>query len=105
MSFGKMAEREILKAQAVGLLNQLEGAGKPLPNRANEDVVGVGMRIMAQAGFVPREFQLKKAVDAQLLVLQATADPCQRKLEMKKLADFQLRLEIEREARRKFFVL
>ena len=103
MSFGKMAERQILKAQTEGSLDQLEGAGEPLPNRPNEDAVGVGMRIMAQSGFVPREFELKKAVDAQLLVLQATVGPSQRRLEMKRLADLQLRLEIEREARRRFF--
>lgn len=103
MSFGNLAERQILKAQAEGALNDLEGAGKPLPRRPNEDVIGVGMRIMAQAGFVPREFELKKAVDAQLLALQRTADPLKRKQEMKKLADLQLRLDIEQEARRKFF--
>lgn len=103
MSFGNLAERQILKAQAKGSLDNLEGAGKPLPKRPNEDAVGVGMRIMAQAGFVPREFELKKAVDKQFLVLQATIDPTKRKLEMKKLADLQLRHDIEREARRKFF--
>ncbi|KPN63526.1 protein of unknown function [Aliiroseovarius crassostreae] len=103
MSSGNLAEQQILKAQAEGKLNDLEGAGKPLPNRPSEDAIGVGMRIMAQAGFVPREFELKKAVDAQLLVLQGTTDPLQRKQEMKKLADLQLRHAIEREARRKFF--
>lgn len=102
MSFSKLAERQILKAQAEGSLDNLEGAGKPLPDRPNEDVVGVGMRIMAQAGFVPREFELKKAVDAQLSLLKKTTDPLLRKQEMKKLADLQLRHEIEREARRKF---
>lgn len=103
MSFGNLAERQILKAQAEGSLKGLKGEGEPLPVRAYEDAIGVGMRIMAQAGFVPREFQLKKAMDAQLLVLQQTTDPLRRKQEMKKLADLQMRHAIEREARQKFF--
>lgn len=103
MSFGNLAERQILKAQAEGSLKDLKGEGEPLPVRAYEDAIGVGMRIMAQAGFVPREFQLKKAMDAQLLVLQQTTDPLRRKQEMKKLADLQMHHAIEREARQKFF--
>lgn len=102
MSIDKLAENQIRKAMAAGVLDHLEGEGKPLPDRPPEDVIGIGMRIMAQAGVVPREFALKKEVDAQLEVLRAETDPAKRKAEMKKLADIQLRLEIEREARRRF---
>ncbi|MBL3596658.1 DUF1992 domain-containing protein [Rhodovulum sulfidophilum] len=101
--FDKLAERQILKAQAEGALDHLEGEGKPLSVRPHEDAVGIGMRIMAEAGMLPREFELKKAVDKQFLVLQATTGALERKAEMKKLADLTLRLEIEREARRSFF--
>ena len=97
-----LAEAQIRKAQAEGTLDKLEGEGKPLPKRDPEDVVGIGMRIMAEAGVVPREIQLKKQIAEQLTVLKATTDPAARKVEMAKLADLQFHLAIEQEARRKF---
>ena len=42
------------------------------------------------------------AAGAQRLFLQQTTDPEARNREMKKLADLDLRLSIEQEARRKF---
>lgn len=62
-----------------------------------------GFRIMADAGVLPREIELKKAVDAQPKILTQTTDPVARKREMAKLADLQLRLSIEQEARRKYY--
>lgn len=103
MKFSALVERQIQKARLGGQLEGLKGEGRPLPERPPEDAVAIGMRIMAEAGVLPREFELKKAVDAQALVLKATTDPAARKREMAKLADLQLRLDIEREARRKFY--
>lgn len=102
MKFGNLAERQILKAKAEGRLESLEGEGKPLPDRPADSAEAAGLRIMAQAGVVPKEFELKKAVEAQLKAVQAS-EGADRKREMAKLADLQLRLAIEQEARRKFY--
>lgn len=98
-----LAERQILKAQADGVFDHLEGAGKPLPERPYEDATGIALRMMAEAGVVPREFELKKAIDAQRAVVATLTDPERRKAAMKKLAELQLRHDIEREARRRFY--
>ncbi|SFJ99811.1 protein of unknown function [Pseudovibrio ascidiaceicola] len=104
MSFKNLAERQILKAQAEGQLDNLEGEGKPLPARAPGSLdTAAGMRIMADAGAVPREIELKKEIDAQRLVVQKAEGTPDWKVAMAKLADLQLRHAIEQEARRKFF--
>jgi hypothetical protein len=103
MKFGSLAERQIRKASAEGKLKGLAGEGKPLPDRPNDSAEAAGLRIMAEAGVVPKEFELKKAVDAQLRKVKAAAEGEDRKREMAKLADLQLRLAIEQEARRRFY--
>lgn len=103
MRFHNLVERQILKAKAEGKLHGLAGEGRPLPDRPPEDATAVGMRIIAEAGVLPKEFELKKQVDAQLEVLRETTCPEERKNEMSKLADLQLKLSIEQEARRKFY--
>ncbi len=104
MKFSTLAERQILKAQAEGQFDNLKGAGKPLNM---DDGVGspdaVGFRIMAEAGAVPREIDLRKAVHAQTHILRVAVGEQNRKREMVKLADLQLRLDIEQEARRRFY--
>lgn len=102
MKFSKLAERQIQKALAEGQLDGLEGEGKPLKAQDGDAGLGVGMRMMAEEGVLPREFELQKAVDAQRIILARTPESA-RKSEMAKLADLEMRLEIEREARRKFF--
>ena len=100
MRFSTLAERQILKAQAQGQLDNLKGAGKPLAS-ADASTEAVGFRIMAEAGALPREIQLRKAVEEQTRILQGTAGEA-RQRELAKLADLQLRLAIEQEARRRF---
>lgn len=63
----------------------------------------VGFRIMAEAVALPREIELRKQVDDQTERLGRTTGEEARKCEMAKLADLQLRLDIEREARRRFY--
>ncbi len=101
MKWRELAEQQIRKAQAEGQLDDLKGAGKPLPPGGG-DVEAAGFRIMAEAGVVPREIELKKAVAAQRQVLAETVEPEARKAAMAVLADLELRLSIEQEARRKF---
>ena len=55
-------------------------------------VEAVGFRIMAEAGAVPREVQLRKDVEQQMRILAKTTDPEERKAQLRKLADLQLRL-------------
>lgn len=103
MKFSTLAERQILKAQTEGQFDHLEGAGKPLTGEGGGSVEAVGFRIMAEAGAVPREVQLRKDVEQQMRILAKTTDPEERKAQMRKLADLQLRLGIEEDARRRFF--
>lgn len=57
---------------------------------------------MAEAGALPREIDLRKRVEEQTLIVKNTADPEQKRRELAKLAEIQLRLDIEQEARRRF---
>ena len=103
MKWRDLAEHQIQKARAEGQLDNLKGAGKPLPHRPGGDVVSAGMGIMADAGVLPREIELKKAVDAQLERLKAVKGTSEEKEAMRVLADLQMKLAIEQEARRKFY--
>lgn len=58
---------------------------------------------MAEAGALPREIQLRKAVEEQTERLRKAVGAEARKQEMAKLAQLQLRLDIEVEARRRFY--
>lgn len=104
MKFSSLAERQILKAQAEGQLDDLKGAGKPLGEAdAGDFAEAAGFRIMAEAGALPKEVELRKAVEAQAKILKQTVEPVQRKEEMRKLADLQMKLAIQEEARRKYY--
>jgi len=104
MKWRDIAEHQIKKAQAEGQFDDLKGAGKPLPARGDGDFAEeAGFRIMAEAGALPKEIELKKVLAAQARVVQATADPGQRKKEMAKFAEIQQALAIQEEARRKFY--
>jgi len=104
MKFSFLSEYQIRKAEREGQFEDLKGQGKPLPKTGDGDFAeNVGFRIMAEAGAIPKEIELKQAEAAQLKVLQATDDPDARKAEMKKLADIQLRRAIQEEARRKYY--
>lgn len=103
MKWRDLAEHQIQKARAEGQLEGLKGEGKPLPPRQGGDVVSAGMGIMADAGVLPREIQLKKAVDEKQAELAATSDPEVKKALMRELGELQMLLAIEQEARRKFY--
>ena len=104
MKFNTLSEWQIRKAQADGQLDNLKGAGKPLPAQEGAgSSASIGFRIMADAGVLPKEIELKKAIDAQRLVLQETTNPADRKRELAVLADLELRHAIEQESRRKFY--
>lgn len=101
MRLDRLAERQILKAQAEGQLDGLRGAGQPLASTAGDTATEAGFRIMAEAGALPREIELRKAVAAQRARLAAAVGE-DRRAEAARLADLELRLAIEAEARRRF---
>ncbi|WP_282605296.1 DUF1992 domain-containing protein [Pelagibius sp. Alg239-R121] len=104
MKLDKIAEQQIKQAQLRGELDNLEGEGEPLPPRTDtgDSLESIGFKIMAGAGAIPEEIKLRKAVEAQFNILQSLTDPQERKAAMAKLADLQMRLAIQEEARRSF---
>ena len=103
MKFSDLAERQILKAQCEGQFDNLKGAGKPLNLEDSAGgTVAVGFRIMAESGALPREIELRKAVEKQYAKVRDAADEEERRRETKILAELQLRLDIEQEARKRF---
>ena len=100
----KLIERQILKAEAEGKLRDLQGEGEPLPDRHTfeDPAIAAGHRIMAEAGVVPREFALKEELEEARRAYAACTDPETRKALMAKIADLEMRYEMERDAYRKF---
>ncbi|ATG46281.1 DUF1992 domain-containing protein [Celeribacter ethanolicus] len=103
MKWSSLSERQILKAQAEGQLDNLKGAGKPLNTRSGNDTDAAGFRIMAEAGVVPREFEMRKEIEALNAQLKETVEAEARKALIRQIAQVQLRLDIEVEARRKYY--
>lgn len=104
MKFGKLSEQQIRKAQAEGQLDDLKGAGKPLPAKGDGDFAeAAGFRIMAEAGALPREIELKKAIQTQAQKIQSLTDPAEKKAAMAIFSKLQQELQIQIEARRKFY--
>lgn len=105
-SLAKLVERQIKKAQALGHLQNLEGEGQPLPDRSGEaqgdPAIAVGHRIMAQAGVLPEEFEIKKKLDAARQDYSTLTTPEARKTAMRKIADLEMRYNMARDARRAF---
>ncbi len=105
-SLGKLVERQIKKAQVEGQLDGLEGEGQPLPDRSSEahsdPAIAAGHRIMAQAGVLPEEFNLKKQLDAARKAYASLTDPKDRTAAMAEIAELEMRYNMARDARRAF---
>ncbi len=105
-SLGKLIERQIKKAQAEGQLQGLEGEGRPLPDRSGEAqsdaAIAAGHRIMAQAGVLPEEFEIRKKLEAARKEYAGLTDPKERKSAMARIADLEMRYNMARDARRAF---
>ncbi len=104
--FDRIAERRMLKASAEGKLQGLEGEGKPLPDRSGDAFVdpgeALGFRIMAEAGVLPEEVTLRKAILAAKARYAEAPDDAARQAAMAEIARLELRRAIAEEARRKF---
>lgn len=102
----RLTEQQIRKAEAEGKLKGLEGEGKPLPHRPGDAFISagdaVGHPIMAEAGALPEEITLKRALDAARKAYTEERDPAEKTRKMAAIADLELRYSIAREARMKF---
>lgn len=105
-SFACLIESRIAKARAAGGLTSLKGEGKLLPDHPFETgeqaALSAGMRIMAEAGVVPKEFALKKELDAARKIYASLKTEEARGAQMSKIGSLELRHNIAIEARRKF---
>jgi len=99
----KLIERHILKARAEGQLNNLAGEGKPLPQHPEsayqDEATAVGYRLMAEAGVVPREIELKRDIARLREQFAQAPTEADRKAILRRLADAEMRHAIEKEAR------
>ena len=101
----RLATRQIDAAQRAGKLDKLAGEGKPLPERkaapgeSETDAILYG--VMASAGVVPPEVELRKALAEKRAALAKITDPDEQKLAMAEVAKLDLRLNIAMEARRR----
>jgi len=105
-SWHRLTEAQIKKAEAEGKLKGLAGEGKPLPDRPGDAFIdpgdAVGYRIMAEAGAVPEEIKLKRALDAARKAWAEAKNPADKKARMAEIADLELKYSIAREARMGF---
>ncbi len=106
-SFARLIETQIAKARASGALSGLRGEGKPLPDIPIETgeaaALSAGMRMMAEAGVIPEEFEIKKDLDAARKDYAALTKDEARKEQMSKITALELQYNIAVEARKKFF--
>ncbi len=99
--FERIAQRHIDAAEARGELRGLSGEGRPLdPERLREGAEDVMHRMMADTGFVPEEFRLRKEVEAQRAVLAQIEDEAERAALQRHIALLELRANIATDARR-----
>ena len=99
--FERIAQRRIDEAAAKGQLQGLPGEGRPLnPERLRETSDDVLHRMMAEAGFLPEEFQLRKEVESNRAILAEIEDPVERAQLQRRIALLELRANIATDARR-----
>ena len=105
-TFERLVERQIQKALAEGKLRNLDGEGKPLPDRSSEAftdmATAVAVRVMAQAGALPEEFKIKKLLDAAKQSYREAEGEDAKRVAMALIADLQQRYNLAVEARRRF---
>ncbi len=96
-----LIENAMKQAERKGELQNLPGAGKPLDLKpeAKDAVVN---RLLTQNHAKPPAVILREQISAENKVLAGLTDPDERKAQMRKLADLQMRLAMEQEAFRKF---
>ncbi|WP_316859467.1 hypothetical protein [uncultured Cohaesibacter sp.] len=99
-----VTEYLIAKVKAEGLLEGYKRARKPKPPKQTDDTfLKAGYRILEETGSMPREIELKKAIADQFEKLHEATTEEQKEEEFRKLAELQMVLSVEQDARRKFY--
>lgn len=96
-----LIDTALREAEANGAFDNLPGAGKPLPPVDNPKNAVVD-RIMKEANAKPPAVVYQQKIVACRKRLAALTDEADRRAEQKTLADLQTRLEIEKEAWRRY---
>jgi len=105
-SLRQLTESQIKKALAEGKLTGLQGEGKPLPDHPEAAYIdgadAVGHRIMAEAGALPEEILIKRALAEAHEAYRKARGTGDEKKAMARVAELSTKLSIAEEARRKF---
>lgn len=103
VNWQRLAERRMLAALAEGKLSHLAGEGSPLPPAPPTAFVdpgeAVGLRIMAEAGYVPEEIRLRNLLEGLRRAWRDETNPELRRELMARIADAEMREAIARESR------
>lgn len=93
-----IAERKILEAMARGELDNLPGAGRPLPRDEGLDVVPDELRmaykILKNAGFVPPEVELRKEIVTLQELIETVEDDAEKQKKRRELNAKLIRLSL-----------
>lgn len=100
-----VTEYLLSKIKAEGLLEEYQRARRPNPPSSSDDsYLKAGYRILEETGSMPREIELKKAIAEQFEVLNSADSEEEREQAFRALAELQMVLGIEQDARRKFYM-
>lgn len=95
----------MLAALAEGKLSHLAGEGQPLPEAPPSAFIdpgeAVGMRLLAEAGYLPREIELRRQLADRRAAWRQAERPADKKALMAEIADLEMREAMAREARLK----
>lgn len=101
MNFHRIADQLIENAMERGVFENLAGQGKPLPPAPPGDPIeAFGFQLMAKAGAIPAEVQLKKEILRQTEYLRTMPSGPLKLEAMQTLANLQMRLAMMLEGRR-----
>ncbi|MCB1416960.1 MAG: DUF1992 domain-containing protein [Nitratireductor sp.] len=101
MNFHRIADQLIENAMEQGAFDNLPGEGKPLPPPPPGDPKeAFGFQLMARAGAVPAEVQLKKEILRHTERLRTLAQGPDKLEAMQTLANLHMRLAMMLEGRR-----
>jgi hypothetical protein len=94
-----LINRKIAEAQADGAFDNLEGAGKPLPE-CDDPENALLNRLVKEAGGVPEFVSLSRELDKLRAELRDTGDRARRQEIMKEMSMMEARIELARKAHR-----
>ncbi|SFE65590.1 DnaJ family domain-containing protein [Roseivivax sediminis] len=103
--FPILTEQRIKEAMEDGAFDNLEGAGKPLPTDdwagPDDPVTLFGYKVMAEAGAVPEELRLRRALQEARATWRESEDPAERDRLMAEISELGMRHAMAVEQRRR----